>query len=170
MVNRRGLALVLVLAPLAGCEPRSSVATEAALRHALAQQAEAWNRHDARAWVAPFSEDAEFVNILGMILKGRAEIERRHAEIFAGIFASTRVVVTTRSVRLLGASGAVAETDYELRGYARLPPGVQPTDADGTLRTRLKYVWELRPDGWRVVSAQNTAVLPPPERPGGRHP
>ncbi|MGO8055871.1 hypothetical protein, partial [Rhizobium leguminosarum] len=53
------------------------------------------------------------------------------------------------------------ETDYELRDYDRLPPGIQATDADGTLRTRLKYVCELEPDGWRIVAAQNTAILPP---------
>jgi uncharacterized protein (TIGR02246 family) len=165
MVNRRGLALLLVLIALTGCEQRPSASADASIRHALVQQAEAWNRHDAKAWIAPFSEDAEFVNILGMLLKGRAEIERRHAEIFAGIFANTRVVVTTRSVRLLGTSGAVAETEYELRDYARLPPGIRPTDADGTLRTRLQYVWQLNPDGWRIVSAQNTAVLPSPAIP-----
>jgi hypothetical protein len=75
------------------------------------------------------------------------------------------VVVKTRKVRAIGTSGAIAETDYELRGYDRLPPGIRPTDPDGTLRTRLKYVWELKPEGWRIVSAQNTAVLPPPGTP-----
>jgi hypothetical protein len=62
----------------------------------------------------------------------------------------------------LGDNGAVAETDYELRGYDRLTPGIRATDADGTLRTRLKYVWARGPEGWLVVSAQNTAVLPAP--------
>jgi len=134
---------------------------ELAIRQILTHQAEDWNRHDAKAWVAAFSDDAEFINIMGTSLQGRAEIERRHAEIFATIFARSRIVVTTRKVRMLGASAALAETDYELRDYDRLPPGIQATDADGTLRTRLKYVCELAPDGWRIVAAQNTAILPP---------
>ena len=162
MLNRRSLALLLTVGTLAGCDASSAPTAETSIRGAVAQQAEAWNRHDAKAWAAAFADDAEFVNILGMRFQGRKEIERRHAELFASIFASSRVVVTTRAVRLLGKNAAVVETDYELRDYARLPPGIAATDPDGTLRTRLKYVWELGPDSWRIVSAQNTAVLPLP--------
>jgi hypothetical protein len=73
--------------------------------------------------------------------------------------------VNTRKVRLLGSGAALAETDYELRDYDRLPPGIAPTEADGTLRTRLKYVWTLTIEGWRIIAAQNTAILPrPPAR------
>ena len=84
---------------------------------------------------------------------------------FRGIFARSKVVVNTRKVRLLGSGAALAETDYELRDYDRLPPGIAPTEADGTLRTRLKYVWTLTIEGWRIIAAQNTAILPrPPAR------
>lgn len=152
--------------PSAAISPTASPVTpdqaEKTIREILAQQAADWNRHDAKAWVAPFSDDAEFINILGMSLEGHAEIERRHDEIFKTIFARSRVVVTTRKVRMLGDRAALAETDYELRDYDRLPPGIQPTDADGTLRTRLKYIWELRANGWRIVAAQNTAIFPLP--------
>jgi len=141
-------------------EPKRARDAELAIGQILTRQAEDWNRHDAKAWVAPFSDDAEFINILGASFQGRAEIERRHAEIFTTIFARSRVVVTTRKIRMLGATAALAETDYELRDYDRLPPGIQATDADGTLRTRLKYVCELEADGWRIVAAQNTAILP----------
>ena len=169
MTSRRFFSVLLAILPfvlLGGCgKGAPAEEAEPVIRAALARQAEAWNQHDAKAWVAEFSEDAEFINILGMSLQGRAEIERRHAEIFRTIFARSRVVVTTRKVRVLGASAALAETDYELRDYDRLPPGIRPTDADGTLRTRLKYVWEARPEGWRIVSAQNTAILPAPPPP-----
>jgi uncharacterized protein (TIGR02246 family) len=151
-------------------EPQRAREAELAIRQILARQAEDWNRHDAKAWVAAFSEDAEFINILGSSLQGRAEIERRHAEIFTTIFARSRVVVTTRKVRMLGATAALAETDYELRDYDRLPPGIQATDPDGTLRTRLKYVCELASDGWRIVAAQNTAILLPSAPSAARKP
>lgn len=164
MMKRRSLALLLLVGPLAGCKGAPEPA-DAAIRQALAQQAEAWNRHDAKAWVAAFAEDADFVNIVGMLFQGRAEIERRHAQLFASIFAKSSVVITTRKVQALGDSAAVAETDYELRGYDRLPPGIVATDADGTLRTRLKYVWQRTAAGWQIVSAQNTAVFPLPPKP-----
>ncbi len=144
---------------LAACAPVGAHG-EGAIRDAIARQADAWNRHDIKAWMAPFSEDADFINIVGMALLGRPEIEQRHAELFKGIFARSRVVVTTRQVRSLGATAAVAEMDYELRGHDRLPPGIVATEPDGTLRTRMKYVWQLRPEGWRIVAAQNTAIAP----------
>lgn len=172
MLQRSAFLLLLALLPACGsaavpaCDkaPSSpaSQPADAVIRQTLAQQEEAWNKHDAKAWVSAFSEDAEFINILGMSLQGRAEIEQRHAEIFRTIFAHSRVSVQTRKVRTLGSHAAIAETDYALRDYDRLPPGIRPTDADGTLRTRLKYVWELRSEGWRIVSAQNTAILPLP--------
>lgn len=162
MLDRRSLALLLFTAPLLGCEASPDQAADVAIRRALAQQAQAWNEHDAKAWVAPFAEDAEFVNVLGTLLQGRQEIERRHAEIFSSIFARSRVEVTVRQVRVLAKGAAVAETDYALRDYDRLPPGIRPTDGDGTLRSRMKYVWKLGPAGWRVIAAQNTAILPPP--------
>lgn len=156
---RRSFVLLLLATTLPSCREAPPPA-EPIIREALARQADAWNRHDAKAWVAAFSDDAEFINILGMTLIGRAEIEKRHAEIFASIFARSRVLVTTRKVRLLGSAAAIAETDYELRDYDRLPPGIVATEVDGTLRTRLKYVWAFEQDQWRIVAAQNTAILP----------
>lgn len=169
MTSRR--SFIAVFALLGACAQQApSQPAEPVIREALTRQAEAWNQHDAKAWVAAFSDDAEFINILGMSMQGRAEIEKRHEQIFRTIFSRSRVVVKTRKVRLLGTSAALAETDYELRDYDRLPPGIQPTDPDGTLRTRLKYVWEQRAEGWRIVSAQNTAILPPPSAPTGLTP
>jgi uncharacterized protein (TIGR02246 family) len=161
---RRLLALLLFTVLSTACA-KAPPPAESVIRETLTQQAQAWNHHDAKAWVAAFSDDAEFINILGTSLVGRAEIEKRHAEIFASIFAHSRVVVTTRKLRMLGATAALVETDYALSGYDRLPPGIRPTDADGTLRTRLKYVWTFDHEQWRIVAAQNTAILPAPAKP-----
>ncbi len=162
-MQRRLFLTGVALAPLA-CRSTAGTVDEASLREVVASQAAAWNHHDAHAWADAFTPDGEFVNILGTLLEGREQIEKRHAELFTTIFSRSRVVVTTRKVLSLAAKAALVETVYELRDYARLPPGVQPTDADGTLRTRMKYVLVLAADGrWRIASAQNTAIgkLPP---------
>jgi uncharacterized protein (TIGR02246 family) len=162
MIRRSAIGLVLL--SVLGCAPDGGeqASGDKAIVALLAKQAEAWNAHDARAWVAPFAEDAEFVNIRGTLFQGRAQIEQRHAELFHGVFSKSRVTVTTRKVVSLGATAALAETVHELRDYERLPPGIPASDTDGTLRTRLKYVLGLTADGWRIRSAQNTAVLPAP--------
>jgi uncharacterized protein (TIGR02246 family) len=163
MVRRSLLALALL--STTACAPADEGArAEAKVRALLAAQAKAWNEHDARAWAAAFTEDAEFVNIMGTLFQGRAQVELRHDELFRGIFSRSRVVVTTRKVLSLGATSALAETVHELRDYDRLPPGMRATDPDGALRTRLKYVLVLTPDGWRIRSAQNTAMAPVPAR------
>jgi hypothetical protein len=53
---------------------------------------------------------------------------------------------------------------HELRDYDRLPPGLRATDPDGAVRTRMKLVLVLTPDGWRIRSGQNTAIAPVPPR------
>jgi uncharacterized protein (TIGR02246 family) len=152
-------------APTLAAAPSTTPAgvDDAALAALVVQQTETWNRHDAAAWIAPFESDAEFINILGMLLSGREQIEKRHAELFQGIFSHSTVAITLRKVTRLGTDAALIDTVYELRGYDRLPPGIRATDPDGTLRTRMRYVVVRKADAWRVVSVQNTAILPPPE-------
>lgn len=156
-MQRRSLLAGFMLAPLA-CQSSAASVKEAAVRELVEKQAEAWNRHDAHAWAEVFTFDAEFVNILGMLFKGREQIEQRHAQLFTTIFSRSRVIVTTRRVRSLGATSALVETVHELRDYARLPPGIQATDADGALRTRMTYLMLLAESRWQVASAQNTAI------------
>jgi uncharacterized protein (TIGR02246 family) len=187
-MNLRDCSLLLVFASAsAGCAPQcpapsapaaltriatpapaAAVADDAALTALIAQQADTWNRHDAAAWSAPFEPDAEFTNIMGMLLSGREQIEKRHAELFLGIFGHSSVVITTRKVTRLGADAALIDTVYELRGYERLPPGIFATDADGTLRTRMRYAVTLKGGDWHIAAAQNTAILPPPGGPSPR--
>jgi uncharacterized protein (TIGR02246 family) len=143
--------------------PSAAPTDDAAIAALIASQAETWNRHDAAAWALPFEADAEFVNIVGMRLSGREQIQQRHAELFQGIFSHSNVVITADKLTRLGSDAALVDAVYELRGYERLPPGIRPTDADGTLRTRMRYALIRRSDGWHVAAAQNTAIFPPPE-------
>lgn len=142
-------------------EPRNP--DEATIRQLVAAQAEAWNRQDAAAWSKDFAPDADFVNIVGSVFQGRAEIEKRHAAIFASVFKGSRTRVTVRRLVFLGAGLAVVDTDHEVTGHGGLPPGVQNSDESGTLRTRMKYVMRKTDGKWQIVAGQNTDVKPPPK-------
>lgn len=143
--------------------PTTKAAENDAVRSVLAEQTAAWNRFDAKAWAKDFTVDADFIIILGMLFQGREEIEKRHADLFGSIFSSSQLVVTVQKIRFLSPTSAVAETVHELRGYTRLPPGIRPTDSTGLLRTRMKYVFVQFAGNWLIVSAQNTAISPPPQ-------
>src|ERR1700745_3587203 len=79
-MNKRLVTLLLLasalLSPrLASCESREQ--DEAAIRNVEKQQGEAWNRHDAKAYAALFTENGDCVNVVGWWWKGRAEIEQK---------------------------------------------------------------------------------------------
>lgn len=150
----------------AGVSIENDVA-DIAIRQMIASQVEAWNSHDARAWSLPFAEQAGFVNIRGISMSGRAEIEATHARIFSGIYAGSHSTVTVHRITMLGTDTAIAETEHRVAGYAALPPGVVPTDESKVLRTRMTYVLR-RSEAleWKIVHGHNTAILPTlPRRP-----
>ena len=148
--------------------PQSTVTpsdSEAEVRALIAGQAEAWNRHDAKAWASPFLPTAEFINILGTPFSGKPAIEGITARIFASIFKDSRDSVTVRKIVWVNPELAIVHYEHAVSGYTALPPGIQPseTDADGkgVLRTLMVYVLQRGADGrWSIVNGQNTAILP----------
>lgn len=146
-------------APAANRARPADANARAEIEEILLRLPDAWNARDAEAWVERFDERSGFTNILGMHFPDRAANRTRHAELFATIFANSRLEAELLSVRLVGADAALAELAFNLVGYDRLPPGVSETEP-GILRTRLVTVLERREGVWRIVGAQNTAILP----------
>jgi uncharacterized protein (TIGR02246 family) len=148
--------------------PQSSAAAldaEADIRTLIADQAAAWNRHDAKAWASPFQPSAEFINILGTPFSGKPAIEGITTRIFASIFKDSRDSVTVRKIVWVSPELAIAHYEHAVSGYTALPPGIQPSEMDaegkGVLRTLMVYVLQRGADGkWMIVNGQNTAILP----------
>ena len=137
---------------------------EVEIRSLIDRQTAAWNRGDGEQWAACFSDDASFVNIIGMLLAGREEIGARHAEILRTVFRGSVSKVHLTELRPCGRDLMIARMDHAVSGQQMLPPGIRPTEPDGTLRTRMLYLFARLPDGngWQVVAAQNTAIAPAP--------
>ena len=140
---------------------KSSTA-EALIRNLLDEQIAAWNAGDAEGWCRDFTEDSEFVNIIGARFEDRDANVRRHAELFATIFKGSRLAMREVRIRVLGSSAAFAHLVLDLTGFSRLPPGIRPSIGNDVLRTRMHYV--LIHDGtrWWIVFSQNSAVMPMP--------
>lgn len=156
--------LLVVLAAPTACAPAVPPADEpafdrAAIEAVLLDLPTAWNARDADAWVARFAADSEFTNILGMPFADRDANRERHAQLFETIFADSELDARVLSIRPVGTGGAVAVTEFTLAGYGTLPPDVEETEP-GVLRTRLMTVFEHQDGAWRIVAAQNTAILP----------
>lgn len=121
----------------------------------------AWAHADADRWASHYAPDAEFINILGMVMPNVEAMRARHHEIFHGVFKGSRHKGTLRKLRFLGPDVAIADVDIEVTGFSALPPGSRPT-APGVLRTRMRHVLQKAGSRWRIVATQNTAVAPAP--------
>jgi uncharacterized protein (TIGR02246 family) len=168
-VTATAVALLFALVPSASADsPKARSADEAAIRNLVAAQADAWNRSDAAAWSKDFASDAEFINVVGTVFKGRPEIETRHAFVFNTLFKGSRTQVTVTRVVFPSADVAVTDMEHVVTGYAGLPPGVQPTEP-GVLKTRMRYVLRRTGKRWEIIAGQNTDVKPAPP-PGATRP
>lgn len=140
----------------------TSLAAEDLIRNLLEAQIAAWNAGDAEGWCRDFTEDSDFVNIIGARFENKAANLRRHAELFATIFKGSRLAVREMKIRVLGDAAAFADLVLDLTGFSKLPPGIRPSIGDDVLRTRMHHV--LIHDGarWWIVFSQNNAVMPMP--------
>ena len=127
---------------------------EAAIRQVQVQQAEAWNRHDAHAYAALFSDDGDVVNVVGWWWKGRPEIERKLTDAFAMMFHESRFSLGEVQVRLLTPDIAVAHVRWTMTG-AKAPPGI-PEPRQG-IQTQ---VLQKQKGKWLIAAFQNTNSIP----------
>lgn len=127
------------------------------IRELQARQADAWNRHDARAYADLFTDDGEVVNVVGWWWKGRRQIESRLTDAFAFVFRDSRLTITDVRTRYLAPGLAVAHVRWTMTG-AKMPPGIPEPRAGIELQVLKKVRGK-----WLIYTFQNTNSLP--ERP-----
>src|SRR5450432_3077318 len=86
---------------LGGVASAAASDDESGIRHLQVSQADAWNRHDATAYAALFTEDGDCVDVVGWWWKGRAQIESKLKAAFAFVFHESQLTITNTTVRLL---------------------------------------------------------------------
>ena len=154
--------LPLVLAALAALAPRahaqdtaalpSGAADEAAVRESVRQMESGWNTKSGAAFAKPFADDADYVVINGMQLKGREQIAKGHQQIFDTVYKDSSLALSLKQLRLLRPDVAVAHVSARLK--ARLGEQTQESDAIITL------VLTKDKGEWRIAAFQNTGVAP----------
>jgi uncharacterized protein (TIGR02246 family) len=146
--------LASALATLSGTASAATSDDEGAIRQVQTVQADAWNRHDAKAYAALFTEDGDCVNVVGWWWKGRAQIESKLTAAFATAFRASELTVTSTDVRFLTPTIAVAHVRWTMTGY-KMPPGL-PEPREG-LEIQ---VLEKKAGHWMIQSFQNTIGVP----------
>src|SRR6185295_18983001 len=127
---------------------------ESEIRQLQARQQDAWNRHDAKAYAALFTDDGDVVNVVGRWWKGQRAIERQLTAAFAVAFRESRLTIAEVEVRFLARDVAVAHVSWTMDG-ARTPPSI-PEPRQGIQI----QVLHKRGAAWRIAAFQNTNSLP----------
>ena len=122
--------------------------------------ADAWNRHDMAAFAALYTENADFVNVLGVWLRGRTGIQEHHATIHAARMKTSLLTALETEVRFLHPDVALIHVHWELTGQAGPDGAVLPTR-----QGILSHVIVKTGRKWRITSTQNTDIAAIPSAP-----
>jgi uncharacterized protein (TIGR02246 family) len=113
-----------------------------------------WNKHDMDATGQLLTADADFVNVIGMHMKGRAAIVARHKEVHRTQFKNSVWVTHSVETQLLTPAFGLVHVNWGMSG---------DLDPDGTPRKPRNgiFSWLLvkQADGsWLIRSVQNTNI------------
>ncbi len=129
-------------------------ADEAAIQHLLDGLTEAWNRGDAEAFGARYRADGTFTNVNGAFFVGRDDFNRRHDDVFRGVFKDTTLAMTVRMLRFVRPDVAIIDVDVGLSGCKMQPPGVS-TASDDALHSCLLMVLVKDGGEWWIAAYHN---------------
>jgi uncharacterized protein (TIGR02246 family) len=110
------LCAICIVLPLALNGWAEAGSDEKAIHEVMDRFVGAWNRHDAKAFAAVFTEDADFTNWRGVGASGRAKIEEFHALIFATIFNKSVLKYTDIKIRFARPDVAAVDVHWDMTG------------------------------------------------------
>ncbi len=146
------LSLALVLSAPAAGAPAATAEDAAAV---AARFTEAWNAHDMKSLADLYTDDADFVNVIGLWWRGRDQIRAEHETLHAGRMKQTTLRNDPPAVRLLSPTVAIALVRWELRGDA----GAEGWNVGEVRRGILTHVLVLREGRWTIAATQNTDIV-----------
>jgi len=136
------------------------------VRSVVARFATDWNHHDLDAFGKLFAPDADFVNVAGLLWKGRQSIQAQHAYThgvipadspgfsegdrpYHGIFKNSTIRFDQVDVRFLRKDVAIARVSWDLLGDER---------TQSLRRGVFLFVLARQNSGWVIAAAQNTEI------------
>lgn len=119
---------------------------EVAVREIVSQLCEGWNAGSGETFAAPFAEDADYVIVNGMYIKGRPVIESGHQQIFDTIYKGSHNTATIKSVRFLREDVALVHVQWHL------------IFQHGTNTTMNTLVLTKEDGLWRIAAFHNTPL------------
>lgn len=154
MLKNLTILIFVLLAAVAGVKAQKTgdkTADSAAIRASVEQMAKGWNAKSGDEFAKPFSEDADYVVVNGMQIKGRPAIAKGHQGIFDTIYKNTTLALSTDSIRFLRSDVAVVHVS----GTATTPQEGASPRVNGA---RITLVMAKQDGKWEIVAFQNTRI------------
>jgi len=123
---------------------------EGAIQDILKQLQNAWNAYDSVSFADAFVEDANFIQIFGGQLDGRAAIEAAHRHIFNTIYKGSRASFQLRSIRFVRPDVAIVFS----RAQVNFHEGTEARE----IETRPTLIVARQGAEWKIVAFQNTKI------------
>lgn len=146
---------VLVLASAAPALGASK--DEEAIKARVNEFITVFNKGDAKATAAFWTEDGSLVNPAGVVGKGPAGVEKVIAADLATILKDTKMEMTVTGYRQVGKDAAWVELEHTVNG-AKSPDG----KALPTMTFHVPALMMKKGKTWMIAEARPYAFLPPP--------
>jgi uncharacterized protein (TIGR02246 family) len=142
------IIITFVVTCSASGQVKMSRTDQALIEQAIENWNKAWQTKDSKLAAQDYSDDADWTNAFGMKRKGRADIEKVLAEVFALPFVMAGQSKTVeQSVRFINPDVALVVTRVERAGQ-RVPSGAElGTRQTSHLRVLIKFQGQ-----WKIVS------------------
>jgi uncharacterized protein (TIGR02246 family) len=130
-----------------------TIAEESAIRETVREMEATWNRHDMKAYAALLTEDADWVNIVGMWWQGKSDVYKAHEAFHNTIFRHVSVHIDHVSVRKITSDVAVAVCTESVDAFTTPSGKNHPKSQD-----RLTLILRKTGDRWLICHAHNTVI------------
>ena len=117
---------------------------------------EAWNNRDAGALADLFTEDAEFVNVVGLWWHSKKDIFKAHDYGLKVMFKDSTLELRRTTVKQLSSDVAVVHARMRLSGQARQGDIIRA----GSRQNIFSFVTQKFNGNWLCVAAHNTDIVP----------
>lgn len=142
--------IIILCVGYAAAQKTKPTKDEVMIRQVVQKVEDGWNAHDGKAFAAPFAEDADYVVVNGMYVKGRTEIEAGHTQIFNTIYKDSRNAATIKNVRFMRKDVVVVHVEWNLE--FRVGGELRKARAMNTM------IMTKTSGKWEIAAFQNTAI------------
>lgn len=125
-----------------------------AIQNVIQGYTDSWNLHQGKGFADGYTDDADFVNIFGMYMSGKAAIEERHIKILQTFFKDSQMAITGIKLREVKPDIAIALVKWKVDGYR--DPGSDNTKPGETREGIYTQVFIKKDGNWKITASQNT--------------